>query len=83
MRAFFALHPPSETLAGVRAVLDRLAELPESDRLRIVPPRNLHLTLKFLGEVPLADLEAPPPAPCPAIILWCSIIDPRNIHGHP
>ncbi len=52
MRAFLALPLPEET----RAALEALADLVPVGR--VVPAENLHLTLVFLGEVDMSQLEA-------------------------
>jgi RNA 2',3'-cyclic 3'-phosphodiesterase len=53
VRAFVAVFPPPE----LRKALARAArELPVADDVRWVGPENLHLTLKFLGEVEDRDL---------------------------
>ncbi|HSF16809.1 MAG TPA: RNA 2',3'-cyclic phosphodiesterase [Vicinamibacteria bacterium] len=48
MRVFFAI----ELSPGVRASLVELAQelAPRIDTARLVPPQNIHLTLRFLGE---------------------------------
>ena len=49
MRAFVAVFPPPE----VQEALHRAAlALPSGDAFRLTAPRKIHLTLKFLGEVP-------------------------------
>nr|WP_290667055.1 RNA 2',3'-cyclic phosphodiesterase [Ardenticatena sp.] len=57
IRAFLAVELP----ASVRKVIARLQrqlqrELPHSDQLRWVNPDIAHITLKFLGEVPVAEI---------------------------
>jgi len=53
VRAFVAVFPPPE----VRAALARAARgLPVTGKIRLTPPANVHLTLKFLGDVPREDL---------------------------
>ena len=53
MRAFVAIFPPpeiqKETLASART-------LPSEDRVRWTRPDNVHLTLKFLGDIREEDL---------------------------
>jgi RNA 2',3'-cyclic 3'-phosphodiesterase len=54
VRAFVAVFPPRE----VREALIRAArELPVSGEVRWVRPANVHLTLKFLGDVAEGDLS--------------------------
>lgn len=54
MRVFAAIFPPSE----VREALLRAArDLPSRGNVRWSRPENVHLTLKFLGEVPEAELD--------------------------
>ena len=49
MRAFVAVFPPPE----VREVLADVArELPVTGEVRWIWPENVHLTLKFLGDIP-------------------------------
>jgi RNA 2',3'-cyclic 3'-phosphodiesterase len=53
VRAFVAVFPPPE----VREALALAARgLPVTGKMRLTPPANVHLTLKFLGDVPREDL---------------------------
>jgi 2'-5' RNA ligase len=58
VRAFFAWEPP----AGAKDVLAaRVAELrgcPDGDGVRWVRPEGYHVTLRFLGNVPVAEVPA-------------------------
>lgn len=55
MRAFVAVFPPLEVraaaVAGARAAVRRPSGDPSGDRVRWTRPENVHLTLKFLGDV--------------------------------
>ena len=54
MRTFVAVFPPPE----VQEALHRAAlALPDGGRFRLTEPRKIHLTLKFLGDVPDDLLE--------------------------
>lgn len=55
IRAFFALDPPAETIATVDA-WQRLA-LPGRAGMRAIDPRELHLTLAFLGDRGDGEIE--------------------------
>ena len=52
MRVFVAVIPPSEVQ---KALTEAARALPEN-AFRLTPPEQVHLTLKFLGEVPSEDL---------------------------
>jgi RNA 2',3'-cyclic 3'-phosphodiesterase len=53
VRAFVAVFPPPE----VREALALAARgLPVTGKIRLTPPANVHLTLKFLGDVPREEL---------------------------
>ena len=49
MRAFVAIFPPPELQAAVTGALETVQRL--DDKVRWVRPENIHLTLKFLGNV--------------------------------
>lgn len=58
MRLFVAVTPPPEVR---QAALERARNVSWKGLIRWVPPRNVHLTLKFLGETPeetVPQLEA-------------------------
>ena len=58
MRLFVAVTPPQKVR---EAALERAKNARWEGRIRWVPPRNVHLTLKFLGETPeksIPQLEA-------------------------
>ncbi|MBA2440853.1 MAG: RNA 2',3'-cyclic phosphodiesterase [Rubrobacter sp.] len=55
MRAFVAVSPPPEVR---EAVVERARGLRYEGEVRWLPPENVHLTLKFLGEVPEDALAA-------------------------
>jgi 2'-5' RNA ligase len=50
MRCFIAIDLSGAVKEGIREVIERLS--PTSGSVRWVPVGNLHLTVKFLGEVP-------------------------------
>ncbi|HET8923277.1 MAG TPA: RNA 2',3'-cyclic phosphodiesterase [Candidatus Acidoferrum sp.] len=56
MRLFVALEIPSAVRENLAALLKKLREL--SSQPRWVRPENLHLTLKFIGEVAPEKLDA-------------------------
>src|SRR5260370_30896686 len=56
MRLFVALEIPSEVRENLAALLKSLRAV--SPQTRWVRPENLHVTLKFIGEVPETKLAA-------------------------
>jgi len=54
MRAFVAVFPPPEVR---REALAWAGHLPSGDRVRWTRPENIHLTLKFLGDVRVEALD--------------------------
>jgi 2'-5' RNA ligase len=60
IRAFIAIELPAGVQQSLQQVLDqlrqRLQSLPKN-AVRWVPSENIHLTLKFLGDVSLANLD--------------------------
>lgn len=56
MRVFIAINPPPEVRrSALRAASEMVRELGEG--VRWTRPENVHITLKFLGEVPEEDLQ--------------------------
>ncbi|MDN5698146.1 MAG: hypothetical protein L0G70_09275, partial [Rubrobacter sp.] len=53
MRLFVAVTPPQQAR---EAALEKARSVTWKGRIRWVPPRNVHLTLKFLGETPEQDV---------------------------
>ena len=53
MRLFIAIDLNEEVRGNIKAVQRKLGH----EGLKLVEPENLHLTLKFLGEVPESDLH--------------------------
>lgn len=61
IRSFFAVSIPDLVRSKLAEVIGILGQRPNGDRIRWVSPDNLHVTLRFLGEVTpkaLADLVA-------------------------
>lgn len=52
IRAFIAIELPQVTLDALAEVQARLSHQISHDNVRWVKPSNIHLTLKFLGQVP-------------------------------
>jgi len=52
VRAFFAIAFEADVLRAVAAELARLRAQPGADALRFVRPEAVHVTLRFLGEIP-------------------------------
>jgi len=57
VRAFIAVDLSLEVQRGLEAVLGQLQQALRGDIVRWVPPRNMHLTLKFLGDVSVKNLD--------------------------
>ena len=57
VRAFIAIELPEVTQAALAEVQSRLSQHIPPGSVRWVKPRNMHLTLKFLGQVPTAQIE--------------------------
>ncbi len=55
VRAFLAIEPNDEVRASLAALLDRFRRVPA--KVSWVPPENLHLTLRFLGDIDRGCLE--------------------------
>ncbi|PWH18703.1 MAG: RNA 2',3'-cyclic phosphodiesterase [Anaerolineae bacterium] len=57
LRAFIAIELPLEVQKKLGQVIQRLQEQLREVSIRWVKPQNIHLTLKFLGEVSVNNLE--------------------------
>lgn len=55
VRAFLAIDPNDETRASLAALIDRFRRVPA--KVSWVRPENLHLTLRFLGDIDHESLE--------------------------
>jgi len=51
IRAFWAITPPSEIIENIIATLAPALKKTFGDKLRFVPAKNMHITLKFMGDV--------------------------------
>ncbi len=56
LRTFVAIKLPADIIDRVRALQDALKD--HGLKLKWVKPSNLHLTLKFLGDIPESDVVA-------------------------
>jgi 2'-5' RNA ligase len=52
-RLFIAIELPEEVLSALVKIQARLKQQPSSQAVRWVDPKGIHLTLKFLGDVPV------------------------------
>jgi len=57
IRTFIALDFPTSILESIEQQTKRLRQALGDDIIRWVPSHNMHLTLKFLGNVPLSHLD--------------------------
>lgn len=57
IRTFIALDFPSSILDSIEQQTQRLRQTLGEDHIRWVPTHNLHLTLKFLGNIPFSHLD--------------------------
>jgi 2'-5' RNA ligase len=58
VRAFFAWDPPAAAKQALAALVRELRARPNGDGVRWVAPEGYHVTLRFLGNVPAADVPA-------------------------
>lgn len=57
LRAFIAIKLPTNVCAEIWNQTARLRQALETDSVRWTAAQNLHLTLKFIGEIPAAHLD--------------------------
>jgi 2'-5' RNA ligase len=57
LRAFIAIDPPAPLQESIEEQISRLRQTLGKDVIRWVPARNMHLTLKFLGNTPATHLD--------------------------
>jgi 2'-5' RNA ligase len=57
LRAFIAIEIPSSIQSAIEQATDGLRKAVDSSLVRWVPPANMHLTLKFLGDVSETNLQ--------------------------
>ncbi len=77
LRTFFACQISPENLAQIEQLLAEL-ESPSSNAVKWVNPKNLHLTLKFIGDFKQADIDRIKPVLAEALSAFESF--PINIH---
>jgi 2'-5' RNA ligase len=58
VRAFFAIALDGELRASAATCAEELASRPAGDGVRWIAPASYHLTLRFLGNVPSAEITA-------------------------
>jgi 2'-5' RNA ligase len=58
VRAFFAWEPPEGAKQALAALVRELRARRDGDAVRWVRPEGYHVTLRFLGNVPTADVPA-------------------------
>jgi RNA 2',3'-cyclic 3'-phosphodiesterase len=87
LRAFVALDIDAETRARIATMIEDLR--PHLHKLRLVPVEQLHLTLRFFGDIPrasvtelAADLERAARA-CPAVEVALEGVGMFPERGHP
>lgn len=57
LRAFIAIELPKNTLDAIEKQTARLRQTLGNDIIRWVPTQNMHLTLKFLGDIATSHIE--------------------------
>lgn len=57
LRAFIAIEIPHEIRAAIQVLIADLRQTINRSSIRWVPTQNIHLTLKFLGDVSPANIE--------------------------
>lgn len=57
VRAFIAIELPENVRNSLRSAIRHIRGFVTSPDIKWVPPENIHLTLKFLGQVPLERVE--------------------------
>lgn len=57
-RAFIAIHLPDEVKRALAEIATELARRVESGAVRWVRPEQIHLTLRFLGDIPFEQVPA-------------------------
>jgi len=57
LRAFIAIELPKNTLDAIEKQTARLRQILGNDIIRWVPTQNMHLTLKFLGDIATSHVD--------------------------
>lgn len=73
VRLFIALELPATVQDALHVPLQTIREEIRSRDVRWTPPPNIHLTLKFLGDVPLSQVEAVQSALKAAVAAYSSV----------
>ena len=54
-RTFLAIKLPEDIIESIRRIQKKI--MANNLNIKFVKPENIHLTLKFLGDTPISDIE--------------------------